>query len=139
MSSSTEADWRRRFAAARVAHLATADARGVPHLVPVTFAVEGEVIWTAVDHKPKRTRALKRLANIETNPRVALLVDHYSDDDWSALWWVRADGTARVIERPPPAALAALGARYGQYAERPPEGPAIAVTVERWSGWSAAG
>jgi PPOX class probable F420-dependent enzyme len=138
MSSSTEADWRRRFAAARVAHLASADAHGAPHVVPVTFAVEGDVIWTAVDHKPKRTRALKRLANIEANPRVALLADHYCDD-WSELWWVRADGGARIFETPSPEALAALTARYDQYAERPPEGPAIAVTVERWSGWSAAG
>jgi PPOX class probable F420-dependent enzyme len=139
MSSSTEADWRRRFAAARVARLATADAGGVPHVVPVTFAVEGDTIWTAVDHKPKRTLALRRLANVEANPRVALLVDEYSDDDWSALWWARADGTARVVDPPPQRAVAALVARYAQYSERPPEGPAIEVTVARWSGWTAAG
>ena len=133
-----EADWRRRFAAARVARLASADADGVPHVVPVTFAVEGDRIWTAVDHKPKRTRALKRLANIEANPRVALLADEYRDDDWSALWWVRADGSAFVVESPA-TAVEALAARYEQYRERPPEGPAIAIDVERWSGWSAAG
>jgi PPOX class probable F420-dependent enzyme len=119
-----------------VARLATVSADGAPHIVPVTFALAGDVIWTAVDHKPKRTLALKRLANIEANPRVSLLVDEYSDD-WSQLWWVRADGTARVAE--PGAASEPLAARYPQYRERPPEGPSIAVTVERWSGWSAAG
>ena len=118
-----------------MARLATVSAAGEPHLVPVTFAVDGDVIWTAVDHKPKRTRALKRLANIETNPRVALLADHWSDDDWSELWWVRADGSARVVELPQHAA-AKLAERYEQYRARPPEGPAIEITVERWSSWA---
>ena len=127
----------RRFAAARVARLATVDAGGAPHLVPVTFAVHGDTIVTAVDHKPKRTLALKRLANIASNPRVALLADEY-DDDWSRLWWVRADGTARVEERVSERVIELLVARYEQYAERRPEGPAIVVAVERWSGWAAA-
>ena len=83
---------RRRFAAARVARLATADAAGRPHIVPITFAVDGDVVYSAVDAKPKRRTALKRLANIAANPAVALLVDHYADD-WNELWWVRADGT----------------------------------------------
>ena len=124
-----------------MARLATVAADGTPHIVPVTFAVEGDVVWSAVDHKPKRTLALKRLANIAANPRVALLADEYSDD-WSALWWVRADGTARVVDPGSPdhaRAVAALRDRYDQYLDRPPEGPAIAVTVTRWSGWSAAG
>jgi PPOX class probable F420-dependent enzyme len=130
---------RRRFVGARVARLATAAADGTPHLVPVTFAVDGDTIVTAVDHKPKRTRALKRLANIEANPRVALLADEYSDD-WSALWWARADGTARVVESGADLerAVARLVERYEQYRERPPAGPAIVVTVARWSGWTAA-
>src|SRR5690348_1391752 len=89
---------RARFAAARVARLATADASGRPHVVPIVFAVAGDEIVSAVDAKPKRTTALRRLANVRENPRVALLADHY-EDDWSALWWVRADGTARVAER----------------------------------------
>ena len=138
MSSSTaDADWRARFAAARVARLATVSPDGAPHLVPVTFAVAGDVIWTAVDHKPKRTRALRRLANIEANPRVSLLVDEYADD-WGALWWARADGMARVVEDVAEA-VDALAARYPQYRSRPPEGPAIRVDVERWSGWRAGG
>jgi PPOX class probable F420-dependent enzyme len=133
---------RARFAAARVARLATVAGDGRPHLVPVSFALDGDRIYSAVDDaKPKATRRLKRLANIAANPAVALLADHYADD-WSALWWVRADGTARVIE--PAAAEAArarelLAARYEQYRDAPPPGPVIAVDVGRWSGWAASG
>ncbi|WP_131773873.1 TIGR03668 family PPOX class F420-dependent oxidoreductase, partial [Protofrankia symbiont of Coriaria myrtifolia] len=93
---------RRRFAAARVARLATVDAAGQPHLVPVTFALQDNAIVTAVDHKPKRSTALRRLANIAANPRVTLIADHY-DEDWQTLWWARADGLARVIPAEPPA------------------------------------
>jgi PPOX class probable F420-dependent enzyme len=132
------AEARRRFAAARVARLATVGEDGRPHLVPVTFALDGDTIVTAVDHKPKRTLALRRLANIAANPRVALLADEYSDGDWSALWWARADGTARVVAQGDER-LGWLVARYEQYRQRPPEGPVILVDVERWSGWSAAG
>ncbi len=127
------------LASARVARLATCGADRQPHLVPITFALAGDVIVTAVDHKPKRTTALRRLANIAANPRVSVLADHY-EDDWSRLWWVRADGTGRVIE---PGAegharvTARLSERYRQYRDRPPEGPAIAITVTRWSGWRA--
>jgi len=124
-----------------VARLATVSAEGAPHIVPVTFAVEGDVIWTAVDHKPKRTTALRRLANIAANPRVALLADHY-DEDWEALWWARADGTARVVEPAAEpelraAAVRALAARYPPYRARPPAGALVVIAVERWSGWSA--
>jgi PPOX class probable F420-dependent enzyme len=126
---------RRRFAAARVAHLATAGLTGQPHIVPVTFAVEGDFVYTAVDHKPKRTTALKRLANIRQNPRVALLVDEYSDD-WTRLWWARADGAASVRERDD-RAVELLVARYEQYGAQPPEGPVVVVAVDRWSGWVA--
>ena len=128
---------RRRFADARVARLATVGADGRPHLVPIAFACTGDVVWTAVDDKPKRTRALRRLDNVRANPRVALLADRY-DDDWSMLWWVRADGAARIVEAAAaPAALEALAARYVQYAAAPPRGPLLEITVERWSGWSA--
>lgn len=127
---------RRRFAAARVAHLATAGLTGQPHIVPVTFAVEGDRVYTAIDHKPKRTTALKRLANIQQNPRVALLVDEY-DDDWTRLWWVRADGAAVVQDRNEEA-VELLTARYAHYEGRPPDGPVVVIAVDRWSGWSAA-
>ncbi|HSK58128.1 MAG TPA: TIGR03668 family PPOX class F420-dependent oxidoreductase [Actinomycetospora sp.] len=131
-------DARRRFAAARVARLATVSGDGQPHVVPVVFAVEGDTVLIAVDHKPKRHRALKRLRNIGENAVVSLLVDHY-DDDWDALWWVRADGTATVSDAEPLLARArdALGVRYPQHRAEPPEGPAIVVEVTRWSGWSA--
>jgi PPOX class probable F420-dependent enzyme len=131
---------RRRFAAARVARLATADAAGVPHLVPVVFALDGDMVLTAVDRKPKRTTALKRLANVRANPRVALLADHYDDEDWDALWWVRADGTGRVLDPENELARRAvelLAARYPQHRAAPPDGPVLAVDVQRWTGWAA--
>src|SRR5262249_45438081 len=126
------------IAGARVARLATADSRGQPHLVPVTFAHEGDMVYIAVDHKPKTTFNLKRLRNISVNPAVSLLADHYSDD-WSALWWARADGQARILTdeaaRQHPVDL--LVAKYPQYADRRPEGPVISISVVRWSGWAA--
>ena len=125
------------FATARVARLATVGADGRPHLVPIVFAVAGDAVYSAVDAKPKRTTALKRLENVARNPRVALLADHYDDSDWSALWWVRADGVARVLEDGDEAgrAVALLRERYEQYRAEPPRGPVLAVAVERWSGW----
>ncbi|MEU4670025.1 TIGR03668 family PPOX class F420-dependent oxidoreductase [Amycolatopsis sp. NPDC023774] len=127
---------RARFAAARVARLATASAAGVPHLVPVTFAVSGDEVAFAVDHKPKSTTALRRLANIAENPAVSFLVDAYSDD-WSQLWWARADGVARVVDdawRAEPVSW--LVAKYPQYAEHPPEHAVVLTTVRSWHGWS---
>jgi PPOX class probable F420-dependent enzyme len=131
---------RRLVASSRVGHLATADADGMPHVVPVCFALQGEVVYSAVDHKPKRGPRLRRVANIESTGRACLLVDAYDDADWSRLWWVRLDGRARVVQAAPErsAALAALTRRYAQYAERPPTGPVLALDVTRWSGWSSA-
>ncbi|GAB3808918.1 TIGR03668 family PPOX class F420-dependent oxidoreductase [Humibacter antri] len=132
-----EADARELLASARVARLATVRADGSPHIVPVTFAVERDLVYTVVDHKPKTTNALLRLDNIARHPRIALLADHYSDD-WNELWWVRADGQASVVAdaeviRHP---IEALVERYEQYRERRPDGPVIVIRVERWSGWS---
>ena len=135
----TDEQARRRFAAATVAHLATADERGRPHLVPFVFVLRGETIYSAVDAKPKRTTALRRLANVAANPRVAVLADDY-DEDWRALWWVRADGRGRVLAAGEPEArdaVARLTERYAQYREQPPAGAVLAIDVERWSGWSA--
>jgi PPOX class probable F420-dependent enzyme len=132
---------RERFTAARVARLATATAVGQPHLVPIVFGVSGDVIYTAVDAKPKSTTSLRRLANIAANPKVSILVDQYAED-WTQLWWTRADGAARIIEIDEPEAAAALSllvARYAVYRTAPPPGPMIAIDVERWSGWSGAG
>jgi PPOX class probable F420-dependent enzyme len=132
---------RRRFAGARVARLATVGADGRPHLVPVVFALDGDTLYTAVDDvKPKATARLRRLRNIADNPAVALLADHY-EDDWTALWWVRADGTARLLapeDAEAGRARALLADRYAPYRDAPPPGVAIAVDVERWSGWEAA-
>ncbi len=130
---------RRRFARARVARLATVGADGRPHLVPMVFAMAGETIYSAVDAKPKRTTALRRLANVAANPRVAVLVDHY-DDDWDTLWWVRADGAGRVLDAGESEALEAVDRlvdRYAQYRRQPPHGPVLAIDVQHWSGWTA--
>jgi PPOX class probable F420-dependent enzyme len=122
------------FADARVARLATVDETGAPHLVPIVFAVAGDLIHTAVDAKPKRHTRLRRLANIAHEPRVSVLVDHY-DEDWTQLWWVRADGVARVLAVDP-VAVAALSEKYPQYVEIPPTGPVIRVDVHTWRSWS---
>ena len=135
----TPDDARRRFAAARVARLATADAAGVPHLVPFVFAVDGDRVYSAVDAKPKRTTALRRLENVRQNPRVALLADHYDDEDWGALWWVRADGRGRVLDADDAESRAAIALLSERYAQFRAAGAVLAVDVERWSGWSAAG
>jgi PPOX class probable F420-dependent enzyme len=131
-------DCRDRFSSARIARLATVGSSG-PHLVPVVFAVAGDRIYTAIDHKPKTSRRLQRLANISRNPTVTLLADHY-DEDWSRLWWVRADGAARMIDRSEDMAtgLDLLAERYEQYRANRPQGPVIEIAVATWSGWSAA-
>lgn len=128
---------RQLFATSRVARLGTSGLAR-PHLVPVVFAVDGDRIVTAVDHKPKRTRQLRRLANIDANPAVSLLVDHY-EEDWDRLWWVRADGTASIIEsgRERAEAIDLLVDRYEQYGTRRPDGPVVVVGVLRWVGWEA--
>jgi len=133
-----DAGWSRaRFADARVARLATVDAAGRPHLVPFVFALAGDLLYSAVDGKPKSSARLRRLANIRANPAVSVLVDHYADD-WSQLWWARADGTAQVLDvTDAGAAIEALAERYAQYRDAPPTGPAIAISVHQWSGWAA--
>jgi PPOX class probable F420-dependent enzyme len=133
-----EGEARARFATVPVARLGTADAQGRPHVVVVTFVVEGDAIYTAVDQKPKSGVNLKRLRNVGENPQVTMLADHYSDD-WETLWWVRADGRAAILadQRQMAAPLRLLANRYPQYRQAPPTGPVLAVTVERWSGWAA--
>jgi PPOX class probable F420-dependent enzyme len=134
-----EREMRARVARARVGRLATVRPDGTPHVVPVCFAAtrDGDELVTAVDAKPKSTTALARLDNVRAQPRVALLVDHY-DDDWSQLWWVRVDGTAQVVDLDDEHA-AALAAKYEQYREARPPGPAIVVTDPRYTGWAGTG
>jgi PPOX class probable F420-dependent enzyme, Rv0121 family len=132
---------REQFEKARVGRLATTTSEGRPHLVPVVFALVGNNVWTAVDAKPKSTRSLRRLANIDSNPRVSMLVDQY-DDDWAALWWVRVDGDATVLPVDAEGgqiALSALAAKYPQYAAQAPAGPLIRIVVGSWTSWSSRG
>jgi PPOX class probable F420-dependent enzyme len=138
----TEFDVEAAFARAPVAVLATVGADGAPHLVPVVFAVrtsgEATTVYTAVDAKRKSTHRLRRLANIASNPRVSLLVDHY-DADWTQLWWIRADGVAAVHESGEEMAIgyAALRHEYPQYERVALDGPVVTVTITRWSSWQA--
>lgn len=133
----TSAEARRRFAASRVARLATADARGRPHLVPIVFALEGETLYSVVDAKPKRMTELRRIENVRGNPWVSVLVDHYDDADWDALWWVRADGSARVLGLDEPEARAGARLLAERHPQQRPVGPMLAIDIQRWSGWSA--
>ena len=130
-----EGEARARFATGPVVGLGTADGQGVV----VTFTVDGDTIYTAVDQKPKSGTMLKRLRNVGENPMVTMLADHYSDD-WETLWWVRADGRATILadQRQMAAPLRLLANRYRQYRQAPPTGPVLAVTVERWTGWTGA-
>ena len=127
---------RRRVGEARSGVLSTVTADGRPHSVPCCFFLKGDVIYSAVDAKPKSTLALRRLDNLAANPAVCLLVDRY-DDDWSQLWWIRVDGTARVLadgdERDH--ALDLLVAKYPQYQATRPPGPVIAIDVTAWRAW----
>ncbi len=128
----------RRLAGARAGHLATADRGSLPHVVPVVFVVAGETVYWAVDRKPKRTRDLKRLRNIEANPNVQLVADHY-EEDWSRLWWVRITGHARTVEDEDEAdrALDALAEKYPQYRADPPSGPVVAIDITRVVAWDS--
>jgi PPOX class probable F420-dependent enzyme len=132
---------RELLAGARVARFATVSPEGQPRIVPVSFAVSGDVIYHAVDHKPKATRRLARLADIAHHAQATVLVDHYDDTDWTTLWWVRAEGRARVLDdlTAPEAAraLGLLAERYVQYREQRPMGPVVALDVERITGWAA--
>jgi len=127
---------RTRFATARVARLATADAAGRPHIVPVVFALDGDTVYSAVDAKPKRSTTLRRFENVRENPRVAMLVDHY-EEDWDALWWARADGAGRVLDSERPEARRAVDLLRRRYEQQRVVGAVLAVDVERWSGWEA--
>ena len=138
----TEDEARRLVEGAKVARLGTLNADGGVDLVPIVFALVGDRLVTAVDHKPKRTEHLRRLDNVRARPEVTVLVDHYDDADWDALWWVRLRGRAVVVEPTHPVhgeLVDALVARYDQYRDRRPAGPALVVEVLEWRGWSAAG
>jgi PPOX class probable F420-dependent enzyme len=133
-------DGERRFLAhRRIAHLATADSRGVPHVVPVCFVVSESTLYITIDEKAKRHpgTALKRLRNIVENPVVAVVVDRY-DEDWSLLGWVMLRGHAEILTDGTEhnAAQALLRSRYRQLnAMQIAQHPAIAVRIERTTSW----
>jgi len=137
----TEDEAKRRFAQARVARLATVTASNEPHLVPICFAVDAatHTIYSAVDAKPKTTPDLKRLRNMEQNPNVTLIVDHY-DDDWDSVWWVRLDGTAEIHDRGTDEharGSARLADKYAQYRDNPDFlGRMVVVRPEKWTAWA---
>ncbi|MEL7157633.1 MAG: TIGR03668 family PPOX class F420-dependent oxidoreductase [Actinomycetota bacterium] len=134
-----------RFGAARFAVLATHGPEGRIDLVPCCFALvapsapgAGPTVVSAVDHKPKRHQRLARLDNIGADDRVSMVVDERSDE-WDRLWWVRLEGRASVVTAGPvrDEAIAALVAKYPQYQQQPPAGPAVVIEPTRWQGWSA--
>lgn len=126
------------LAGSRVARLATTTPGGRPHIVPVTLALCNDAIVTMVDHKPKTTRRLQRLVNLEHDPRAGVLADHYSED-WSELWWVRVDGRAglHLGDRAWDEARVALAEKYPQYRDQRPEGHAIVVSIDDVSWWQS--
>ena len=133
---------RRRVASARVARMATVRPDGTPHLVPVCFALitadDGtDVIVSATDDKPKTTYSLQRLKNVQANPAVTLLVDHY-EEEWGRVWWVRVDGDARIVEdgNEHRRAAGALREKYDQYRHLDMPGAMLAIDVRRWLGWA---
>ena len=119
--------------------MATKRSDGGVDLVPVTFVVDGDTVFTLVDHKPKTTTSLRRLRNIANDSRVTLLAEHYDDSDWSRLWWVRVKGVASVVPDGPTrdAAAKLIAKKYEQYRGNEPTGAAILIEVAQWSGWSA--
>jgi PPOX class probable F420-dependent enzyme len=127
-----------RLTAARVARLATIDPDGRPHVVPIVFVVDSETLYSAVDHKPKRSRTLRRIENARTRPDVTVLVDHY-EDDWRRLWWIRLRGRARVLDsgEERERALELLADKYEQYKTQRPDGPVLAVDIIEVRDWSA--
>ena len=129
---------RRRIADSRVARLATVDADGRPHLVPIVFVLAGDTLYSAVDAKAKRSRTLRRIENARRRPDVTILIDHY-DDDWTRLWWVRLRGEARVLDGGEEAAraLAFLAEKYEQYRKAPLGLPVLAIDITELRAWRA--
>jgi PPOX class probable F420-dependent enzyme len=131
-----------RLRSARVGRLATLTPEGTPHVVPFVFVVKEQDsairLYWMVDEKPKRSKELQRLRNIEHQPAVELVVDEY-EEDWSRLWWVRARGSARVVveadERD--AALGLLRGKYPQYESTDDPGLVVAIEVEAITGWES--
>jgi PPOX class probable F420-dependent enzyme len=124
--------------AERVARLAFLDDRDRPRVLPVTFAVAGGAVWSAVDDKPKRTPEPARVRYLRRRPEAAVCVDRY-DDDWARLAWVQLLGSVEMVDpADAPSAMDALAARYAPYRERRPQGPLLRLEPERALHWRAA-
>lgn len=140
MTEPTPAVVRQRVAEGRVGVLATVTADGRPHVVPCCYVLAGspgrDTLYSAVDAKPKTTTALRRLENLATRPWASLLVDRYAED-WATLWWIRLDGSTRVLHDGDEFtdALVALRAKYAQYGAVALPGPVIALDVATWRWW----
>jgi PPOX class probable F420-dependent enzyme len=135
-----EGRMRRSVAEARVARVGTVDEQGRAHLVPIIFVIDGDTLYSSSDAGP---RLVKRLRNLQRDPRATVLVDGY-DEDWSKVWWVRMRGSGRVLHDGPERdhALRLLREKYPQFADTPPDegaGPVMAVDVKQWSGWAYSG
>ena len=118
----------------RIAHLATTDDVGQPHVVPICFVLLVGDFYFVVDRKPKRTTNLKRIRNIERNPKVALIIDRY-DEDWSRLGWLMVQGKASVLDSHG-AAIVALREKYAQYREMTlDDRPVVKITPDRVLTW----
>ena len=131
---------RKLFAQVRIAHLATADSKAAPHVIPVCFAYDGPCIYSVIDQKPKRSGAmdLKRVRNILTNPRVALVLDHY-EEDWSKLWYLLVTGRAELLESGTEhqKAIELLREKYPQYQRMSIENsPVIKIKMTKLIDWS---
>jgi len=140
VSLDTAPGWARELVArARVARLGYLDGEDRPRVLPVTFAVAGGFVWSAIDEKPKRRAEPARVGYLRRRPEASLLVDEY-DDDWARLGWVQMSGRVEVV----PAATAveameALASKYSQYAAGAPPGPLLRFEVGRVVCWRAAG
>ena len=124
----------------RVGHLGFADDRERPRVLPVTYALAGDRIYSAIDQKPKRRRGeeVARVRYLRERPEAALCVDRYADD-WRELAWVQVLGRVEVVDvGSDPAGLAALTAKYAPYRDRPPAGPILRLDLERTLSWRAA-
>ena len=137
--SSNVPDWvLEALATARVARLGTTGDDAAIRLVPICFALVGNHLVSAVDHKPKRVGQLRRLDDMTARGEATVLVDHYDDTDWTQLWWIRVRGAAEVLDAESTASVQALDElcrKYVQYAQRRPSGPVYRIALDELRWW----
>jgi PPOX class probable F420-dependent enzyme len=118
--------------------LGTIGPDGSPNVLPVCYTWAGDVIWTAIDAKPKSTDQLQRVRDVKAHPHITFMVDRW-DEDWTRLAWLQAHGSASILPGGPETekAYAALRDKYHQYDDTKLDGPVIRIDVDRWVGWAA--